>query len=226
MTRKSFPVFLVYAHAQPTILFICHEAHGSVIFEYSDVSSLHVFTLFNTTLWVIFSIRPYKVPLQLVISPWTLTVVVASVPTNCADTVQMNSSAPDGEYILYRDDGPIRLYCHDMAGNPISFITLRDPESNYGEHYNYGARTKFSRVAVDPQVGRQNATKSSQTNRRYLDRSFIITEKEWGVITPCENVNGCLAKPGWTATSYKNHRCVYLSIPSSLWITISIVQSI
>ena len=41
-----------------------------------------------------------------------------------------------------------------MAGIPTAYITLGDPESNYGENYDDGARTKFSRVAVDPQVGR------------------------------------------------------------------------
>ena len=46
----------------------------------------------------------------------------------------------------------MQLYCHDMAGSPKDYITLRDSEKNYGEDYNSGARTKFSRVAVDPQV--------------------------------------------------------------------------
>ena len=110
----------------------------------------------------------YELTIQLVKFTWTHIVAVATVPTNCSDIVQMSSDAPDGEYILYHDDGPIRLYCHNMAGNPKAYITLRDPESNYGEHYNDGARTKFSRVAVDPEVSRQNVTKSSETNHCYL----------------------------------------------------------
>ena len=65
----------------------------------------------------------------------------------------MNSQATDGVYWFYNSDGPIPLYCHDMAGIPTAYITLGDPESNYGENYDDGARTKFSRVAVDPQVG-------------------------------------------------------------------------
>ena len=90
----------------------------------------------------------------------------------------MSSDVPDGEYILYRDDGPIRLYCHDMAGTPKAFITLRDPGSNYEEHYNYGARTKFSQVAVDSQVGRQNAAKSSSTIDVIWAEQIILSRKK------------------------------------------------
>ena len=79
----------------------------------------------------------------------------------------MDSSAPDGEYMLYRDDGSIRLYCHDMAGSPKAYITLKDPESNYGEDYNAGARTKFSRVAVDPQVGHGRIHSAKSTLSRH-----------------------------------------------------------
>ena len=77
---------------------------------------------------------------------------VAFEPNNCADVIRMNSRATDGKYWLYRGDGPIRLYCHKMTGIPQAYITLRDPESNYGEDLKYSAHTKFSRVAVDPQV--------------------------------------------------------------------------
>ena len=44
-----------------------------------------------------------------------------------------------------------------MTGVPKAYLTLRDPESNYGENYDDGARTKFSRVALDPQVGTMEA---------------------------------------------------------------------
>ena len=77
---------------------------------------------------------------------------VAATPTSCADVVQINSEATDGVYWLYSYDGCVQLYCHNMTGTPKSYIILRDPENNYGEQYNDGARTKFNRVAVDPQV--------------------------------------------------------------------------
>ena len=80
---------------------------------------------------------------------------VATVPVTCADIVQLDNSATDGDYWLYPSGGPVRLYCHDMGGTPTGFISLVDPESNYGEDYNIGARTKFSRVAVNPEVGPQ-----------------------------------------------------------------------
>ena len=51
-----------------------------------------------------------------------------------------------------------------MARIPKNYITLRDPESNYGEDYNRRARTKFNRVAVDPQVGLRQRTNTSKTN--------------------------------------------------------------
>ena len=78
---------------------------------------------------------------------------MAIAPTSCADIIQMNSQAIDGDYWLYHSDGPMHLYCHNMTGTPEDYITLRNPENNYAESSNTGARTKFRRVAIDPWVG-------------------------------------------------------------------------
>ena len=84
-----------------------------------------------------------------------LTIVAATFPTICADITSMDSPASYGVYRLCNRHHPMQLYCHDLAGNPKTYISLRDPENNYGENYNTGARTKFSRVAVDLQVNLQ-----------------------------------------------------------------------
>ena len=44
-----------------------------------------------------------------------------------------------------------------MAGNPKAYITLRDPNRNYGADNDTGARTMFSRVAVDTWVRHMGA---------------------------------------------------------------------
>ena len=54
--------------------------------------------------------------------------------------------------MLNRVDGPVRLYCFDMSGTPKAYITLKDPNKNYGSNYSSGARTKFSRVTLDTRV--------------------------------------------------------------------------
>ena len=93
---------------------------------------------------------------------WTRRLADNVAPTNCVDIIQLNSQATDGVYLLYHSDGPIRLYCHNMAGIPKAYITLRDPQNNYGEDFHTGARTSFSRVAVDPQVRHKQASKVNQ----------------------------------------------------------------
>ena len=72
----------------------------------------------------------------------------------------MKSEATDGDYWLYHNHMPMRVYCHSLASSPKGYITLGNPENNYVENKHIDASTKFTRVALDPQVGHQRANQS------------------------------------------------------------------
>jgi hypothetical protein len=83
------------------------------------------------------------------------------LPQTCRHIVDADRDAADGEYLLYLDgeaDRPWEAYCHDLAGQPREFLTLRAE----GEHRNqsvlhvferggYSAViTRYHKVRIDP----------------------------------------------------------------------------
>ena len=79
----------------------------------------------------------------------------APMPSSCAEIKRQNPDAEDGEYTLYlgKDEAkPIQIYCSNMAGYPIEFVTL----IGNGEMSNYASvnfpehelLTQFERIRI------------------------------------------------------------------------------
>ena len=61
------------------------------------------------------------------------------LPRSCAEVKQFNPQT-DGEYWLklQEDAVNIRVYCHNItSSSPSEYITLQDPDNNYGHVYKH-----------------------------------------------------------------------------------------
>jgi hypothetical protein len=77
---------------------------------------------------------------------------------SCADVHALVPFAPDGDYVLVTDHTILTVYCHDMAGTPREYVTLRhtEPGQNFSQ-YTAGlasrgtdVRTSYRKVRIDP----------------------------------------------------------------------------
>jgi hypothetical protein len=92
-------------------------------------------------------------------SIWTTGAPTAAAPLTCQDVKSASGGGlSDGEYQLHVRGAPVSVYCANMAGNPVEYLTLK----NTGGNANYsltgsapntspgGVRTSFTRVRFHP----------------------------------------------------------------------------
>lgn len=74
-------------------------------------------------------------------------------PSSCAQVLQQSPGATDGEYVLYLHGDatrPFLIYCYNMAGQPVEYLSLANP--NYALiSYPEGALiTQYSKIRLNP----------------------------------------------------------------------------
>lgn len=119
---------------------------------------------------------------------------------SCADIALEDPSASDGAYTLYADldpDRPWTAYCHDMAGEPRTYLSL----VAVGEGRNFAqytgdssVRTAFTRVRIEPTtlaVDIDDLTFASSSGALYHGQE-LVTAMPYGVAEGC----GHEAEPG------------------------------
>ncbi|NMO21696.1 hypothetical protein HPC49_32720 [Pyxidicoccus fallax] len=87
-------------------------------------------------------------------------------PATCQELKNSNPHAVDGEYVLYFNGNPIQpwtAWCHDMAGTPTEYLTLKETGSyNYSQYTAGGAspgttvRTTYFKLRINPATLRVN----------------------------------------------------------------------
>jgi hypothetical protein len=79
-------------------------------------------------------------------------------PASCGEVRTLNPAASDSDYIIVANGRTLSVYCHDMAGTPKEYITLRQTaaDHNFSQYTHGGAspgsdvRTTFTKVRLDP----------------------------------------------------------------------------
>jgi hypothetical protein len=83
----------------------------------------------------------------------------ASLPASCAEVRARDAGAQDGEYTLELAGRPVVIYCHDLAGTPANYLTLKNvgPSANFSQYTAGGpvalgtnVRTHYTKVRIDP----------------------------------------------------------------------------
>ncbi|MCY1080679.1 GON domain-containing protein [Archangium lansingense] len=76
---------------------------------------------------------------------------------NCAEVRAQNSAAPDGTYPLTLGGKQVEVYCHDMAGTPREYLTVKTGSTTNYSYYGQGPNTSaggqttwYSKVRLDP----------------------------------------------------------------------------
>ncbi|HEY0138291.1 MAG TPA: GON domain-containing protein [Nannocystis sp.] len=119
-------------------------------------------------------------------------------PVSCADIALEDPSAVDGSYTLHVGLDPARpwtAYCHDMAGDPASYLSLVavGEGSNFSQYASTPTvHTEFSRVRIDPAtlaVDIDDLTFSTSTGATYHDGE-VVTQMPYGVAESCSELNG------------------------------------
>ncbi|MDC0670613.1 GON domain-containing protein [Nannocystis radixulma] len=129
---------------------------------------------------------------------------------SCADIALEDPSAIDGDYTLYVDldpDRPWTAYCHDMAGEPRTYLSL----IAVGEGRNFSqysapssVRTAFTRVRIEPTtlaVDIDDLTFSSSSGALYHGET-LVTAMPYGVAESCGWGQG-VANIDLTGTPFK-----------------------
>jgi len=87
---------------------------------------------------------------------------LAGYPATCQEIKSANPSAQDGEYSLYIQGDPAmhwRAWCHNMAGTPSEFLSLRET----------GASSNFSQYTVTPGSASPGSTVKSSYSKLRID---------------------------------------------------------
>ncbi|WP_375744584.1 GON domain-containing protein [Corallococcus interemptor] len=128
---------------------------------------------------------------------------LTSRPSRCLEISAAQPGAPDGEYVLYVA-GDIRAswtaYCHDMAGTPTEYLTLKrtDAESNFSQYTAGGSspgtnvRTHYTRLRIDPVTLRVvTGDQTFATSTGSLTHSpDTVTAMPYGVAMACSGGQG------------------------------------
>jgi hypothetical protein len=125
---------------------------------------------------------------------------VQALPTTCADIRAAHPGAADGAYVLYAAGEaslPWTVYCHDMAGTPAEYLSLRvqGGTANFSTYAAGGAspgtsvRTAYSRLRIDPATLRVNtADQTFAVSTGSLTHSpEEVTAMPWGVAMSCNH---------------------------------------
>jgi hypothetical protein len=121
-------------------------------------------------------------------------------PASCLEA-RATTGDVDGEYMLYLDNVPARswlAYCHDMAGAPAEYLTLRAayPGANTSrleafDGDRFGAvNTTYERLRIDPRTRRvdiSDHTFARTAGRARIDGQGDVTVVPVAVAAACSN---------------------------------------
>ncbi|MCP3167810.1 GON domain-containing protein [Myxococcus qinghaiensis] len=126
---------------------------------------------------------------------------IQGTPATCQDVKNANPSAEDGEYTLYFNGyrfEPWTAWCHDMAGTPTEYLTLKQTgtTSNYsqytvgGETTGETVRTTYFKLRIDPLTLRVNTSDqrfASSTGGLYF-RGSLVSSMPYASAMSCDRV--------------------------------------
>jgi hypothetical protein len=116
---------------------------------------------------------------------------------SCAGVHAIVPFAPDGEYVLVTDHTVLTVYCHDMAGTPREYLTLRRTETGQNfSQYTAGVasrgtdvRTSYRKVRIDPAtlvVDIGDTTFASSTGSlTHSNSGTVVTTMPYGEAMSC-----------------------------------------
>ena len=134
----------------------------------------------------------------------------------CDDIKIEDPTAVDDDYVLYIDGDPTTpwdAYCHDMAGTPLSFLTLVNvgPDLNFSQYSAGGGspgtdvRTNFTRVRLNPvnlRVDADDRTFASSTGQ-LMHGQFVVTMLPYATAEGCNNTANGLGNIDLTGTPFR-----------------------
>jgi hypothetical protein len=75
---------------------------------------------------------------------------------SCQEIRAASPAAPDGDYLINNEGNAFQVYCDNMDGTPVEYLSLWDSDENYAQYTAGGAspgtnvRTNYSRVRLLP----------------------------------------------------------------------------
>jgi Leucine-rich repeat (LRR) protein len=124
-------------------------------------------------------------------------------PTNgityesCQDIHNAFPYADDGDYVIQTDSNAFQVFCFDMAGTPVEYLTLADPASNFAQYTAGGysepgtdVRTEYSRVRLLPDtlkidIRDQRYVSSNGGSLKHGGSDIWVTSVYYGVAMDC-----------------------------------------
>jgi hypothetical protein len=113
---------------------------------------------------------------------------------SCAEVPAIVPFAPDGDYLLGTGDTILTVYCHDMAGTPRGYVTLRQvgPDENFSQDTaglasrGTNVRTSYRTVRIDPatlRVDIGDTTFASSTGSLvHANSGTVVTTMPYGEV--------------------------------------------
>lgn len=128
-------------------------------------------------------------------------------PADCAGVRALLPIAGDGNYLLNTGTHLVPVYCHDMAGTPREYVTLR--AANFSQYTAGGAapgtnvRTTFTRLRLDPDtltVDINDLTFATSTGS--LTQDVVVTSMPYGVAMSCDSTPSGIGRMDLNGTAF------------------------